>query len=297
MTSAPPSVPASEPLRVLTWNIGYGGLGEESDFIAEGGKRLRPPSRAVVEKNVAGVASILAREAPPVVFVQEAAGRGLLTRNVDVADGVRRALPRHRMVFAPDVASRLWPGDLRLVHGPAVLIEVRPGSTTVLDLPDEPRALAGLVPRNYRAIETDLDVSGRPWTLINVHLAAYESSGVREWQLAAVLTHGAARAAEGRAVIIGGDFNLSLVEVSGGEDADARPFPKDLLPRGWQIVSDGRATVRSKEGPWRPGVSRTSTIDGFIVSPNVRVRSVETLDEGFRYSDHQPVEGVFERMD
>lgn len=31
------------------------------------------------------------------------------------------------------------------------------------------------------------------------------------------------------------------------------------------------------------------TIDGFIVSPNVEVTSVETLDAGFAYSDHNPV--------
>ncbi len=30
-------------------------------------------------------------------------------------------------------------------------------------------------------------------------------------------------------------------------------------------------------------------IDGFIVSGNVKVRSLKTLDEGFRYSDHNPV--------
>jgi hypothetical protein len=30
-------------------------------------------------------------------------------------------------------------------------------------------------------------------------------------------------------------------------------------------------------------------IDGFLVSPNVRVESVETLDEGFACTDHNPV--------
>ena len=30
-------------------------------------------------------------------------------------------------------------------------------------------------------------------------------------------------------------------------------------------------------------------IDGFIVSDNVQVESVETMDEGFVFSDHNPV--------
>ena len=30
-------------------------------------------------------------------------------------------------------------------------------------------------------------------------------------------------------------------------------------------------------------------IDGYIVSPNVQVDRVKTLDEGFVYTDHNPV--------
>ena len=35
-------------------------------------------------------------------------------------------------------------------------------------------------------------------------------------------------------------------------------------------------------------------IDGFLCSPNVTVLSLETLDAGFRYSDHNPVLLQFE---
>ncbi len=33
----------------------------------------------------------------------------------------------------------------------------------------------------------------------------------------------------------------------------------------------------------------TSVIDGFLVSPNVEIASVKTLDLGFAHSDHNPV--------
>ena len=36
------------------------------------------------------------------------------------------------------------------------------------------------------------------------------------------------------------------------------------------------------------------TIDGFVVSDNVRVVSTQVADTGFAYSDHNPVEMVFE---
>ena len=31
-------------------------------------------------------------------------------------------------------------------------------------------------------------------------------------------------------------------------------------------------------------------IDGFIISPNVELISVETLDAGFEFADHNPVQ-------
>ena len=51
---------ADSSLSFVTWNVGYGGLGEESDFFFDGGgmlfsggKMVRP-DQAIVEKNVAG---------------------------------------------------------------------------------------------------------------------------------------------------------------------------------------------------------------------------------------------------
>jgi len=38
-------------------------------------------------------------------------------------------------------------------------------------------------------------------------------------------------------------------------------------------------------------------VDGFIVSDNIRVQSVEVQDEGFVYTDHNPVLMQFELMD
>ena len=50
---------AGETLDLLTWNLGYGGLGAGSDFIADGGKNALPPSRRAVQENVAGIEALL----------------------------------------------------------------------------------------------------------------------------------------------------------------------------------------------------------------------------------------------
>jgi hypothetical protein len=38
-----------------------------------------------------------------------------------------------------------------------------------------------------------------------------------------------------------------------------------------------------------PGENYVTTIDGYIVSPNVEVLEVNGYDLGFEYTDHQPV--------
>lgn len=53
-------------LSVVTWNIGYGGLGRESDFFMDGGSQIHPLGRQIVEKNLAGIAVQL--EALPCPF-------------------------------------------------------------------------------------------------------------------------------------------------------------------------------------------------------------------------------------
>jgi len=46
-------------ITVMNWNIGYAGLGKDSDFVMDGGENLLPPSREIVEVNVKGINNIL----------------------------------------------------------------------------------------------------------------------------------------------------------------------------------------------------------------------------------------------
>ena len=45
----------SKPYSIMSWNIGYAGLGKDEDFFMDGGKKVRPDSKAVVEKYFSGI--------------------------------------------------------------------------------------------------------------------------------------------------------------------------------------------------------------------------------------------------
>lgn len=297
--------PAEAPLRVMIWNIGYAGLGEESDFKADGGSMLRPPSRAAIRKNLAGVQDVLREEAPDVLMMQEVAGAGFLTRGVNVLRGVKEALPGHSMFFSSDVRTRLIPGPLSLRHGLATLLKVANDGTSIVRITEEPGPIMGFIKRRYHVQVTELDVAGAPWALINVHLSAFdEGANTRMVQLREVLALGRQYHAQGKAVVIGGDWNMRLAPTdfpySAGDDAQfwIHDFPREELAEGWQVVIDPAvASVRTNERPYSAGVNYTTIIDGLVVSPNVQVGAVRGIDLGFRVTDHQPLVAELSRAD
>ena len=62
------------------------------------------------------------------------------------------------------------------------------------------------------------------------------------------------------------------------------------LPEGWQFAWDTDSpTCRLLNEPYNAETTQHYIIDGFIVSPNVEILSVETVEEEFFNSDHNPV--------
>lgn len=58
-------------LTLATFNIGYGGLGAESDFFMDGGSQVQPLSQALVEKNLAGITALLEEADADIYLLQE----------------------------------------------------------------------------------------------------------------------------------------------------------------------------------------------------------------------------------
>lgn len=305
VAASAPVPPASSPLRLMSWNIGYAGLGEESDFKADGGEMLQPPGKAVVEKNLAGIQAVLREEAPDILMMQEMAGPGFLTRGVDVASGVKAALPAYSMFFSSDIRTRLLPGFLSLRHGLGTFANVGGASTDIIRITEEPGTIMGFIKRRYHVQVTEFEMDGQPWAVINVHLSAFdEGANTRMAQLREVLDLGQSYYQQGKAVAIGGDWNMRLAPTDFAYTADdeaqfwIHDFPREELRPGWQVVIDPAVpSVRTNEQPYTAGVNYTTIIDGFVVSPNVVVDGVRGVDLGFRITDHQPVIATLRRAD
>jgi len=289
--------PAAEPLVVMTWNIGYAGLGEESDFKADGGEMLRPPGKDVVKKNLTGIQSVLRETQPDVALMQELAGPGFLTMGVDVLGGVKAALPDYSMFFSSDIRTRFFPGPFSLKHGLGTFSKVAHAPTEIVRIAEEPGTIMGFIKRRYHVQVTEMDVSGQPWVLINVHLSAFdEGANTRMTQVREVLDLADSYYQQGKAVVVGGDWNMRLAPTDYAYTADdsaqfwIHDFPREELKPGWQLAADTTVpSVRTNEQPYESGRNYTTNIDGLLLSPNVVLESAKGVDLGFKYTDHQPV--------
>lgn len=289
-------------LRIVTFNTGYGGLGEDSDFFMDGGEGVTPESEALIRTNMIGIEQILRDCDADVLFLQEVdtdSKRSYemnqwLQYEYDLGDYESRFALNYSCDFVP------YPiGDfIGKVHsGIATYSRYDITSATRYSLPcpfQWPTRVANL---KRCLLVTRIPIEGREQelVLINFHLEAYDDGEGKEAQTQQLLELIEAEYAKGNYVIAGGDFNQTFPDSNAYLILNEKYWAPGLLeqlPDGWQYAYDDTVpTCRLLNEPYDPRSDATQyyVIDGFIVSPNVTITRVETLNEGFVYSDHNPV--------
>ena len=148
-------------------------------------------------------------------------------------------------------------------------------------------------------------VSGQELVAVNLHLEAYDEGEGKIAQTKALMKFLIDEYTKGNYVVAGGDFNqtfpgLDLSTYPAHEGLwQAAVMDSEVLPPGWQFAADDKVpSCRLNNGVYAEAFEDENlrknwqyyVIDGFIVSPNIEVKSVCTLNEDFMYADHNPVE-------
>ena len=143
-----------------------------------------------------------------------------------------------------------------------------------------------------------LENSDKQLVLVNLHLEAYDDGEGKIIQTKMLMEFLTAEYEKGNYVIAGGDFNqtfpgaLDAYPIKNTDFWTPGVLESDILPEGWQFAYDLTVpSCRLLNQPYDPESPDTQSyvIDGFILSPNVEVKKVETLDAQFTYTDHNPV--------
>jgi len=292
-------------LTVLTWNTGYGALGDNADFFMDGGTKVKTADKERTLYNVNGMIDTISALNPDVIFLQEADINSTRSNHVNETEMYKAAFEGYESSFATNFKVAFLPYPIppigKVYSGIETFSRFEITSSERLQLPipfSWPVRMANLK-RCLDISRVPIEGSDKELVLINLHLEAYDSGEGKILQTKRLRSILDEEYAKGNYVIAGGDFNQTFSNV----DASAYPYHEGMwacgaidtadFADGWQFLMDNSTpTCRSLDQVYA-GADLSDfqyyMIDGFIVSANVKVESVETLDEGFVYTDHNPV--------
>ena len=282
---------------VVSWNIGYGSLGKESDFFMDGGQQSRPDNQQTVDKNIAGIIDQLLPDSngKMVDF--------MLLQEVD--SGSKRS---YGVVETDMIADEIGYTSAYALNYKCAFVPVPP-TRPLGKVSSGVFTLSGTEVKSADRVALPCPFSWPPsvatlkrclLVMVNLHLEAYDDGEGKAAQTKVLMDFLKTEYEKGNYVIAGGDFNqtfpgaLDKYPVKNAELWTPGVLNESDLPgEGWQFVTDiDTPTCRLLNQPYDPASDATQyyVIDGFIVSPNVRLEEVKTIDAGFEFSDHNPVQ-------
>lgn len=289
-------------IRILTFNTGFGSLGEDADFFMDGGSSVNPESEEIVKENMLGIEEAIKALDADFLFLQEVDSDSDRSFNLNQWLQYEHDFEGYESRFALNYSCDYVPYPLtetigKVNSGIATYSRYDITAATRFSLPCPftwPVRIANL---KRCLLLTRIPIEGKEeqeLVLINCHMDAYDDGEGKLEQTKQLVELMQQEYAKGNYVIVGGDFNQSFPFAEDyypiAEDANWKPGVLEELPDGWQYAYDNTApTSRLLDQPYDPMTTQHYVIDGFILSPNVRLDLVQTVDEGFVYSDHNPV--------
>ena len=291
---------AGEPITILSWNMGYGALGDNADFFMDGGKMVYTGDEARVSDNVNAIVSEVKSVNPDIVLLQEIdlnSSRSYYMDQTAYFDN----LGYNNMAFANNFKVAFFPFPIppygKIDSGIATYSSYETDSATRVQLPCPFSWPVRTFNLKRCLLITRLPVEGgKELVLVNLHLEAYDDGEGKAAQAEMLMNILSDETAKGNYVIAGGDFNQSFSNVKCNYPVypeQWQPAAMDVTPyeNNWQFIMNNEIpTCRSLYAPLKGNESTLQfyMIDGFILSKNITVNSYEIHDLGFESSDHNP---------
>lgn len=309
------AVMEGDTVDVMSWNIGYGGLGDNADFFLDGGKSVRASDEKRVRKNIEDIASGIVTVHPDVVFLQEVDRESTRSYKIDEAESIKSILnDNNKMNYISTFATNYKVGFVpypippigKVDAGIMTLTNYEISSSTRLQLPcpfSWPMRLINLkrclMVDRVPVVDESGNATGKELVLVNLHLEAYDSGEGKAEQTKMLKDFLQQEVDKGNYVIAGGDFNQKFSSV------DSRIYPEyegswhcgaiDVSEFGddFEFIMDNstpscRYLDMVYEGADKE-IFQYYLLDGFIISKNMEVNFYFTIGQDFKSSDHNPV--------
>ncbi len=295
-----------ETMTLLSWNIGYSGLGAGADFVLDGGSSDgKPDSEEEFKSYYDGILETLKAQKADVYLLQEVDTDSTRSYGFNEAADIPGQLDMTSWVHALNYSCPFvpfpWPPIGRVNSGLLTTTKYTMsddvGERISLPCPFSWPLRTANLKRCLLVTRLELP-TGEELVLVNLHLEAYDDGAGKAAQTDMLIGLLEEEYAKGNYVIAAGDFNQTF---PGGNEAYPVKNPElwtpgelddSMLAEGWSFAYDTASpSCRLLNQPYVAESEATQyyVIDGFILSPNITCVSVETQDGDFAFSDHNPV--------
>ncbi|MBR6071472.1 MAG: endonuclease/exonuclease/phosphatase family protein [Acholeplasmatales bacterium] len=292
-------------VKLMTWNVGYCALGDNESFFMDGGDGVVAKDKKRVESNLSNIIEKININNPDVIFLQEVDIKCKRSCKIDEKEEFEEALDlnKYNTTFAYNYKAGYipYPFPTALGHVEAGIqtfskYEIKSSDRIKLYNPfNWPISMFNL--KRCLAVNR-IAVGDKELVIVNQHLEAYDDGDGKEEQTKELKSLIDKEYELGNYVIVGGDFNQSFTNI----DTSMYPFVEGNWKPGvidsnkfenFNLLMDNSyPTCRSLSTPYVDKDKKTFPyymIDGFMVSKNITVESINTLNYGFENSDHNPV--------
>lgn len=298
--------------KIMSFNIGFGAYEPDFGFFMDGGTQSWAWSRERLNNNLDNLSIFTRVQGADICLIQEVDVDSTRSYHIDERNYlIRSMMPSYCYTYAQNYDSPFLFYPFTQPHGKSVagiMTFSRFGITDSVrrSLPIENGVMKLVDLDRCYSVNRIKAAGGRELVIFNLHLSAYTSDGkIAEEQLEMIVDQMQQEYEKGNWCIAGGDFNKDVLGggsaifgVSNTQYTWAQPIPESIF-EGTNVVLIGPfnaknpvPSCRNADGPYNPDQYQV-TVDGFMVTDNVKVVNSKVIDTGFKYSDHNPVEMTF----
>jgi len=291
-------------LDLITWNIGYAGLGAEMDFFYDDGEKVRP-TRKMSKKYLDGIKEFISTtDSIDFWLLQEVDFKSKRSHYFDEVKEIIELKPESDYVFAKNYDVPFVPvpiyEPLGYVKGGMLTFSefriteaIRYAYPLIASWPDK----LFLLDRCFILTRFPL-AAGNDLVILNTHNSAYVyDSALRIKELNIIKEKMNEEYAKGNYVIAGGDWNANPPGFIPRNNYNGHKFfpsavtmNDNTFSEDWIWAYDASApTNRQNYKSFVKGENGTTILDYFILSPNVELLHAKTIDLNFENSDHNPM--------
>ncbi|NCC70812.1 hypothetical protein EOM09_04470 [bacterium] len=292
---------------IISWNIGYCGLGSEMDFFYEGGDNVKP-SKELYNKYLNGISKCLSNYSfNDFILLQECDICSKRTYKTDQFKYFSSTLSDFWGFNAINYDVKFIPFPLtnpmgRVKSGIANFSKFKPYSVVRYSLPGSYSWPKNIFFLDRCILISKFNINNKNLVIINLHNSAFDDADyIRENEMNYIKNIMISEYKKGNYVIAAGDWNINpygfseqKINKNFAVKTVTSTLTNNFFDEGWQWVYDNKIpSNRDVNSKYEPNKTLTTILDFFVVSPNIKIFEVKNYDLGFEFADHHPVKLKF----